>query len=251
MMLSPHARRRVACLLPASLVLALKPGEACADQFLEVADGATIACRVSAHELTRFNLVGDQFASVSKIGTGTPYNDFAVSNEPVRGDIYVSVPETFAAARISFFATTKKGYVYKVSCPIAPIEAVQVFITNPAIARDDAAHWESESPPEQTAVRLIQAMAGNATLPGYTVRQASSPPTRVGSLEVQLIAQYQGAALAGRTVRIVNRGDKPVRLTSVDLAPQGTLALAADTMDLAAGAATRAFVVAANAGDRP
>ncbi|MEO0031625.1 MAG: hypothetical protein RIS94_1383 [Pseudomonadota bacterium] len=251
MMLSPRSRRRVACLFPPTLLLVLAPGMARADQFLEVADGATIACRVSAHELTRFSLVGDQFASVSKIGTGTPYNDFAVSNEPVRGDIYVSVPETFAAARISFFATTKKGYVYKVSCPIAPIEAAQVFITNPAIAHDDAAHWEAESPPDQTAVRLIQAMAGNATLPGYTVRQASSPPTRVGHLEIQLIAQYQGAALEGRNVRIVNRGDKPVTLTSADLAPQGTLALAADTMDLAAGAATRAFVVSANGGDHP
>jgi hypothetical protein len=49
-------------------------------------------------------------------GTGTPYNDFAVTNEPVRGDIYVSVPEVYAAARISFFATTKKGYVEQFAC---------------------------------------------------------------------------------------------------------------------------------------
>lgn len=250
-MLSARSRRRIARLFLPSLVPALVPGVARADQFLDVADGATIACRVSAHELTRFSLVGDQFASVSKIGTGTPYNDFAVSNEPVRGDIYVSVPETFAGARISFFATTKKGFVYKVSCPIAPIEAVQVFITNPAIAHDDAARWEGETPLDQTAVRLIQAMAGNVTLAGYTVRQASSPATRVGHLEVQLIAEYRGAALAGSTVRIVNRGDRPVALTSADLAPQGTLALAADTLNLAPGTATRAFLVSANGGDRP
>jgi hypothetical protein len=76
--------------------------------------------RVSARELTRFALVDDQFASVSKISTGTPYNDFAVTNEPLRGDIYVSVPETFAARSISFFATTKKGFVYKVSCQVEP-----------------------------------------------------------------------------------------------------------------------------------
>ena len=47
----------------------------------QAADGAGIECSVSARELTRFALVGDQFASVSKMSTGTPYNDFAVTNQ--------------------------------------------------------------------------------------------------------------------------------------------------------------------------
>ena len=55
------------------------------------------------HELV--GVVEDQFASVSKISSGYPYNDFAVSNEPLRGDIYVSIPETFAARSFSFSAT--------------------------------------------------------------------------------------------------------------------------------------------------
>jgi conjugal transfer pilus assembly protein TraK len=87
----------------------------CGDQFRQAADGSSIECTVSARELTRFALVDDQFASVSKISSGTPYNDFAVTNEPLRGDIYVSVPETFAARAISFFATTRKGFVYKIA----------------------------------------------------------------------------------------------------------------------------------------
>ena len=92
---------------------------------------------------------------VSKISTGTPYNDFAVTNEPVRGDIYVSVPETYAARAISFFATTKKGFVYKVACRVEQIPATQVFVTNPAIAKIQAADWESQTPIETSAVRLI------------------------------------------------------------------------------------------------
>ena len=99
--------------MTALLALAAVPAHA-ADQFKQAADGAGIECSVSARELTRFALIDDQFASVSKISTGTPYNDFAVTNEPLRGDIYISVPETFAAGSISFFATTRKGYVYKV-----------------------------------------------------------------------------------------------------------------------------------------
>jgi conjugal transfer pilus assembly protein TraK len=115
-------------------------------------------------------LVDDQFASVSKISTGTPYNDFAVTNEPVRGDIYVSVPETYAARSISFFATTKKGFVYKVACRVEQIPATQVFVTNPAIAKNRAADWESQTPLETSAVRLIQAMANDRTVDGYEVR---------------------------------------------------------------------------------
>ena len=126
----------------AALLTAASPAHA-ADQFKQTADGAGIECSVSARELTRFALVDDQFASVSKISTGTPYNDFAVTNEPVRGDIYVSVPETYAARSISFFTTTKKGFVYKVACRVEQIPATQVFITNPAIAKNRAADWES------------------------------------------------------------------------------------------------------------
>ena len=73
----------------------LMPGAAFADQYKQAADNARIECVVSKQELTRIALIGDQFASVSKISSGTPYNDFAVTNEPVRGDIYISVPETY------------------------------------------------------------------------------------------------------------------------------------------------------------
>jgi conjugal transfer pilus assembly protein TraK len=219
---------------------------AMADQFKQAADGGTIGCAVSAKELTRFSLVGDQFASVSKISSGYPYNDFAVSNEPVRGDIYVSVPETYAANRISFFATTKKGFVYKLSCSVDAIEAAQVFIANPAITKSDAARWEQQTPIQQSAVRLIQAMAGDSSLDGFEVRQAAQAPVRAGDVELQLIAEYRGAALAGKVVRLANRGAKPVTLAEHDLAPADTLAVAVLQPSLGPGQATTAYLVGAN-----
>ena len=93
---------------------------------------------VSARELTRISLIADAFASVSKITTGYPYNDFTVTNEPVRGDIYISVPNGFAPGRVTFFATSKKGFVYKFTCKVAGDEAEQVFVSNPAIAGERA-----------------------------------------------------------------------------------------------------------------
>ena len=217
-----------------------------ADQFRQAADGSSIECAVSARELTRFALVDDQFASVSKISSGTPYNDFAVTNEPLRGDIYVSVPETFAARAISFFATTRQGFVYKIACRIEPIPAVQVFITNPAIARSTAADWERETPLTASAVRLIQAMADDRSVAGFEVRQVAAPPARVGDLEVQLIADYRGSSLAGKVIRIANRGKENVTLAEGDLAPAGALAVAIVSPVIAPGMSTTVFVVGAN-----
>jgi conjugal transfer pilus assembly protein TraK len=234
--------KRLAC----AAALALACPSVAADQFRQAADGSSIECAVSARELTRFALIDDQFASVSKISSGTPYNDFAVTNEPLRGDIYVSVPETFAARAISFFATTRKGFVYKIACRIEPIPAVQVFITNPAIARNMAADWEKETPLTASAVRLIQAMADDRSVAGFEVRQVAASPARVGDLEVQLIADYRGSSLAGKVIRIANRGKENVTLAERDLAPAGALAVAIVSPVLAPGMSTTAFVVGAN-----
>ncbi len=237
-------RPRAAALV--ALAALATAGPALADQFKQGADGGTVACEVSARELTRFALIGDQFASVSKISSGYPYNDFAVTNEPVRGDIYVSVPETFAAARISFFATTRKGYVYKFSCTVEKIEAVQIFVTNPAIAKGDASQWEGQTPLEESAVRLVQAMAGQKLIEGFELRQVAGRAARVGTLEVQLIAEYRGAALAGKVIRLANRGAKILEIAEHDLAPNGALAVAVANPKLEPGASTTAYVVGPN-----
>ena len=237
-----------AALLGAAALLALAASPAKAgDQFKQAADGAGLECSVSARELTRFALIDDQFASVSKISTGTPYNDFAVTNEPLRGDIYISVPETFAARSISFFATTKKGFVYKVSCGVEPIPAAQIFITNPGIAKSQAVSWESETPLATSAVRLVQAMANDRTIEGFEVRQSTAAPLRVGGLEIQLVANYRGASLAGKVIRITNRGRKSITLAERDLAPRDTLAVSIVNATLEPGSSTTAFVVGVGA----
>ena len=233
----------------AGCVLALA-SPALADQFKQSADGGTIACSVSARELTRFALIGDQFASVSKISSGYPYNDFAVTHEPVRGDIYVSVPETFAAGRISFFATTRGGYVYKFSCNIDKIEAVQVFITNPAIAQGEARSWENRSPLEEAAVRLVQAMAAQQTIAGFEVSQPAALPSRIGAIEVRLIAEYRGAALAGKVVQLANRSAKALTIAAGDLAAKDALAVAIAQPVLEPGASTTAYLVGPNGESR-
>lgn len=228
-------------LIGAAIALAATP--AWADQYRQAADNAQVDCVVSNHELTRISLVGDAFASVSKITTGYPYNDFTVTNEPVRGDIYLSVPEGFAPGRLSFFATTRKGYVYKFACSVGGPDAEQIFVSNPAIAGERAQAWEGKAGPRDAAVRLIQAMAANSAPDGYTMRQVAAAPTRVGDLTVRLVAEYRGAALTGRVLRIDNRGAKPVTIDSAQLTPAGSLAVSVADRELGAQQATTLYVV--------
>lgn len=232
----------------AALAVGLAAVPAHADQFVEAADNATIACELARGELTRIALVGDGFANVSKIASGFPYNDFQVTHEPVRGDIYISVPPQYAAARVSFFATSKAGFVYKFACRLGSDEATQVFITNPALAKVEAAEWETAASPEDAAVRLIEAMASDAVLPGYRARAELSAPRRTDRIEVQLVAEYEGDALTGQHFLVRNLGKDSLVLAAEREAPAGALAFAYGRDSLGPGEATSAFLVFAKGG---
>jgi conjugal transfer pilus assembly protein TraK len=235
-----------AALLAVGAVLAAGP--VLADEHIQAVDNGQVACTLSSRELTRIALVGDSFASVSKVTSGSPIEDFTVTNEPIRGDIYLSVPAGFAAARVSFFATTKKGFVYKFACGLGGPDAAQVFVTNPAIGLERGETADAPLAPHDAAIRLIQAMAVSAVPDGYQIKQPASAATRVGDLSVRLIAEYRGRALTGKTVRIDNRGTRPVSVRSEDIAPVGTLAVSILDPELGSGEATTAYVVGA-AGD--
>ncbi|MCB8835354.1 type-F conjugative transfer system secretin TraK, partial [Escherichia coli] len=174
----------------------------------------------SARDLTRISLVQDEFASVSKINTGNPSDDFSVVNEPVRGDIYLSVPDGYSRPVLSFFATSKRGYVYKFACRIAGNEAAQVFLSNPAIEKAEAADEApmgraaaSTTSPQEGAIQLIQAMYANKVGDGYEMKQRAIRPVHVGDLKVQMIAEYRGSDLTGHVLRIENTGTTETVLT--------------------------------------
>lgn len=223
--------------------LALSASPAFADQFVEAADNAKIDCVLSRGELTRIALIDDGFANVSKIASAYPYNDFTVTHEPVRGDIYISVPPQFAADRVSFFATSKAGYVYKFACRTAAQEASQIFVTNPALKTHEAEEWEQVAGPDEAAIRLIEAMAGDAVLPGFTARAELGLPRKTSGIEVQLVAEYSGAELVGQRLVLRNLGKEPLDLAADREGPAGTIAFAYGRDGLRPGETTSAFLV--------
>ena len=220
-------------------------GPAHADQTLMASDNARVDCIASSRDLTRISLVGDEIASVSKLQTGNPSEDFSVVNEPVRGDIYVSVPEGFTPRLLSFFATSKKGYVYKFACRLGEQEAQQVFVANPAIAGDKPGETRiaAAADPQEQAVKLIQAMYTSSIPDGYRMRQPVLTPVRVGELIVQMIAEYRGQLLTGKVIRIANKGRAPVAITDKLMAPSNVTAVSIAEPELAPGGATTAYIV--------
>ena len=224
----------------------LVPQIAHADETVMVEDNSRVACVASEKDLTRISLIGDEFASVSKVQPTNPLDDFSVVNEPTRGDIYLSVPEGFRPKLLSFFGTTKKGYVYKFGCRIEAIEAQQIFVSNPvALAKvETAEEGDVEAPdPDETAVRLIQAMASQEVVPGYRMRRSALVPVQAGDLTVQLVAEYEGLDVVGRIVRIENSSAAPVEITEARIAPADALAVSIANPKLAPRQATSAYVV--------
>lgn len=232
------------------LGLAGLAGPALADQNLVAADNGTIACVASAKDLTRISLAGDQFASVSKITTGNPAEDFKVVNEPVRGDIYISVPDLFPRPSLSFFGTTRKGYVYKFVCQVRGADAEQVFIANSAITSERARDWEVRSSPEDAAVRLAQAMYRGETIDGFDMRSTVLEPVMVGKLEVQQVGEYRGSELKGLVLKVRNTGRQAASLDENLLAARGSLAFMTPVSELAAGQEAAVYLIQANASNQ-
>lgn len=231
-----------ALLVPLCLAV---PCNAHADQTLLVADNAEVQCEASLKDLTRISLKDDQFASVSKITSANASDDFAVVNEPIRGDIYLSVPETYSHHMLSFFGTTRRGYVYKFACTLTGDDARQVFITNA-----DIDHLAPEVTPdrdtpsdEEAATRLVRAMAGQLPADGFEVRWQPLVPVMVGPLRIQALGEYRGTRLSGRILRLENRGTAPVRLLEEAVGSAGSVAVSIANPDLAPNQVTTAYIV--------
>lgn len=238
------ARRSVGAGLIGGVLLAL-PHPALADQTLLVADNGQVQCEASLKDLTRISLKDDQFASVSKVSAGNPSEDFSVVNEAIRGDIYLSVPEGFARHSISFFGTTRRGYVYKFTCAVAGDEARQVFIANADIEhpREPSDVGSAGLSDDEAAMRLVRAMAQQLPAHGFDVRWKPLVPVMAGTLKMQVLGQYRGVTLVGKILRLENRGSRPVTLADEQVASASAVAVSIANPDLAPAQATTAYIV--------
>ncbi|AXU21678.1 conjugal transfer protein TraK (plasmid) [Novosphingobium sp. THN1] len=226
-----------------SICMCMAGSPALADQSVLAADNGTVGCIASARDLTRISLAGDQFASVSKISTGNADDDFKIVNEPTRGDIYLSVPDGYGKSKLSFFGTTRKGYVYKFVCEVRGEEAEQLFVANRAIQAQDERQALRPTSPEETATRLVQAMYRSEAIAGFEQVAAVLAPVRIGKLEVQQIGQYQGEDLRGLILRVRNTAREPITLDEQVLSARGAVAFMAPVSELAPNAVSAVYLI--------
>ena len=255
---SPAPRKRWAehalglVLVGAGLVAA---APAYADQTLMVADNGTVHCEASAKDLTRISLKDDQFASVSKVQAASPSDDFQVVNEPLRGDIYLSVASGFTRSTISFFGTTRKGFVYKFICAVSGSDARQVFIANADVEhpRPVGEQWPAGLSAQDMSARLIPAMYSQKPVEGFDITWRALVPVNIDGLSVQMVGQYGGPSYTGKLLKITNHGAKPALLAEDRVAPADAIAVSITNARLAPGEETTVFVVqrTADAGGQP
>lgn len=228
-------------LITAALLWAAQP--ALADQHLDVADNGTANCLASNQELSRLSLIGDDVASVQKMGGVLAIRDFAIAHEPITGDIYLSVPDYFEAKSLSFFITSKRGYTYKVVCRVARTGAQQIFLTNAEITASKAQAHEASASAEDVATGLIKAMYNRQTVEGYRIRQPVAFGRSVGDLRVRLVAEYEGAGLIGKVIHVTNKGKTPAAVNAGRFATSNTIAQSAMAERLAPSEATEIYLV--------
>ena len=113
------------------------------------------------------------------------------------------------------------------------------------MAKTEAVTDSEEAAPDadETAVRLIQAMASQEIVPGYRMRRSALVPVQAGDVTVQLVAEYEGLDVVGRVVRIENSSSAPIEITEGRIAPSDALAVSIANPKLAPRQATSAYVV--------
>ena len=125
-------------------------------------------------------------------------------------------------------------------------DAEQVFVTNTAIKAEQARDWEVQSSPEDTAVRLAQAMYRSEAIDGFEIRQSVLEPVAVGKLEVQQVGEYRGSELKGLILRVRNTGREALPLDENLLAGRTSVAFMTPVSQLAPGQAAAVYLIQSN-----
>src|SRR3546814_3173731 len=90
-------------------------------------------------------------------------------------------------------------------------------------------------------------MYSNAVAEGYEMRQRALRPVYVGTLQVQMIAEYRGPELTGKVLRIENKRPPEIELTQAMIATASALAVSIAEGRLAPRKVNTADLVSQNA----
>jgi conjugal transfer pilus assembly protein TraK len=186
-----------------------------------VEDNARVECVASQRDLTRISLVGDAFASVSKV---QPETRSTISRWSTSRRAATSISRSRAGRRRSR-SSERRRRASSTSSPAGSSRRGAADLPRQSrrgsrCKSADADEGDQQAPDlDETAVRLVQAMAGQKVVPGFRMEKAALVPVRAGDVTVQLLAQYRGLDLTGRVLRIENTGKAATDLSEAQIAP--------------------------------
>ena len=152
----------------------------------------------------------------------------------------------FETRRHHAFAST--GNAYDATQCDEAIKTSNILIVLAEGVVERARDWEVRSSPEDTAVRLAQAMYRSETIEGFEIRTSVLEPVAVGKLEVQQVGEYRGADLKGLILKVRNTGREALPLNENLLAARGSVAFMTPVSELAPGQAAAVYLIQSNGG---
>lgn len=202
-----HVGRGLAGLLFVQLMTVGAAGPAQALQIIEAVDHAELTAEVSSTEVNRIALDGDRVARVIQSPGG-----FTVEHDPVRGDLYLYPTGTIAsgadaqsrapfaaAAAVTLYLGTERGFTYRLSLTVAERDSAQILIRNSTgVARTGSGDAAADGYSNELAA-LIRAVARREPLPGYVIVPAPGviDPPPAGSL----VEVWRGPRYTARVFR--------------------------------------------------
>lgn len=218
--------------------LLLSAAESRALQVIEATDGATVAGKLSAREVTRIAVAGGRVAQL--FGSDTR---LLVEKDEAQGQIFVRLASPAASAPVNIFVVDDAGRTYTLVLVPADIPADTVMI-KPSGAAHQAPRSQRRAHAYQKAIKsLVRQMENDGVPNGYEVRERDTIVPLWKEARFMLEREYIGEQLHGETYTLMNASATELVMTPQEFYRPGLLAAAPLHTVLAPGQSTRVFLI--------
>lgn len=218
--------------------LLLPAAESHALQMIEATDGATVAGKLSAREVTRIAVAGGRVAQL--FGSDAR---LLVEKDETQGQIFVRLAPPASSAPVNIFVVDDAGRTYTLVLVPADIPADTVMIKPSGAARQAPLRPRQVQVYQKAIKSLIRQMANDGVPDDYEVRERNTIVPLWKEARFVLEREYVGEQLRGEAYTLVNASAAEMVMTPQEFYRPGLLAAAPLRTVLAPGQSTRVFLI--------
>ena len=226
----------------AFLLFLLFPGVGGAAQQFDVEDGQTITVIVSARELTRISVAGEERLE----NVWAPAGHLQIQPDLDQGDVFIK-PTSGAPASMSFFVRDSGGGTYTIIAQQRDVPSETILLTpqqKPLLRVPTRAQQKTLTYVKQIK-RLMRAMALGQDAKGFTQEAHETLVPLWKEARLVLKRSYTGFAFIGQVFEIQNISDKPMTFHEQEFIPFGShvRAVALRRLTVPTGQSTELYIV--------